>query len=482
MDYEATIGLEVHAQLRCEAKLFCACPTGFGAAPNTHVCPVCLGHPGVLPVVNRRAVELAVRTALAVGATVHPVSVFARKNYFYPDLPKNYQITQYEHPLSEGGRIILWGVDGPREIGVTRIHLEEDAGKSKHPEADGSTSSRIDLNRCGIPLIEIVSRPQIHHPEDAHAYLTTLRQLLVWLDVCDGNMEEGSLRCDANVSLRPLGEERLGTRTELKNLNSFRFVAKALHFEIARQRVILESGKSVEQETLLWDETHNRTRVMRGKEEEHDYRYFPEPDLPPLVLSEGWIESVRRAIPELPEGRRERFCREFGLEEADARVLTSTRSLADYFEKVVGAGVAPKTAASWVITELLGHLNELGLDVAEATIEPVELGALIDTVASGRLSRRQAKEILGEAVETGRDPMTIIADRVVTQISTASVLEGWVEVVLDANPAQVAAYLGGKKTLLHYFTGEVMKISKGTANPTRLATLLRERLEQRRKR
>jgi len=481
MDWEAVIGLEVHAQLKTRTKLFCACPTDFGAAPNTQVCPVCLGHPGVLPVVNARAVEFAVRTGIACGARVHPVSVFARKNYFYPDLPKNYQITQYEHPLCEGGTIPVQVNGSARPIALRRIHLEEDAGKSMHPERAGETRSRIDLNRCGVPLIEIVSEPEIRTPQEAHAFLVRLRQLVVWLDVCDGNMEEGSLRCDANVSVRPRGTGAFGTRTELKNLNSFRFIERSLAYEIARQRGVLESGGEVDAETLLWDPAENRTRTMRGKEEEHDYRYFPEPDLPPLVLTEDWIEQVRAGLPELPGARSARFVRDHGLPESEADLLCGTRELADYFEELLGAQIDARLAANWVLSELSGRLNARGIPVAASPVGPAALGALVREVVDGRLSGRQAKQVLDEAFETGRRPSEIARERGLAQVSDESTLDRWVREVLESNPKQVAEYLAGREGVLRFFAGQVMRISGGQANPSLLHERLRQELGRRRK-
>lgn len=481
MEWEAVIGLEVHAQLLTASKLFCSCPTTYGARPNTQVCPICLGHPGTLPTVNKRAVELAVRAGLAVDAEIYRVSVFARKNYFYPDLPKNYQITQYDHPVCAGGGITINTVSGMRRIGLTRIHLEEDAGKSIHPEHSGESVSKVDLNRCGVPLIEIVSQPDLRTPEEARELLERLRRLLVWIEVCDGNMQEGSLRCDANVSLREKGSEAFGTRTELKNLNSFRFLERALHFEIDRHRALLEAGEEVEQETLLWDEDTNQTRTMRDKEDVHDYRYFPEPDLPPVVVSRDWVDEIRSRLPELPDARKERLCTEFGLSEDVADSVTASSELADYFEQVRRSGVAASLAADWVSTELQARLNEHDLDLSSSPVGPAALGELLREVDQGRLSRRQAKEVLVESFQTGVEPLRIIEDRGLSQESSTSVLSEWIRTAIDKNPKQVSDYLDGHVAVLNFFTGEVMKLSQGKANPNLVASLLRAELERRKK-
>jgi aspartyl-tRNA(Asn)/glutamyl-tRNA(Gln) amidotransferase subunit B len=478
MRWDAVIGLEIHAQLRTHTKLFCGCPTEFRAPPNTQVCPVCLGHPGVLPCVNRRAVELALRIGLALGAKIHPVSAFARKNYFYPDLPKNYQITQYRHPLCEGGSLRISAAGNVREIRIARVHLEEDAGKSRHP--DGTCPrTRIDLNRCGIPLVEIVSEPDIRTPAEAHDFLRLVRRLLMWLDACDGNMEEGSLRCDANVSLRPTGTEGYGVRTELKNLNSMRFLRQSLAFEIDRQVTLLDRGGTVLQETRLWDETAGCTAPMRGKEEVHDYRYFPEPDLPPLHVDKAWIESIRGRLPELPDRCGERLRRDHGLSAEEAEMLTATREAAEYYERVAAAGVEAKMASTWIANELLPRWKTHGSDL-EPPVAPESFAFLIREITSGRLSRRQAREVLDAAVAEREEPERIVRRLGLSQVSDSQRIADWIEEVLREHPDQIASYFAGRSALLHFFVGRVMERSGGKANPSVVDRLLREELEKRR--
>ncbi len=476
MPFEPVIGLEVHAQLKTETKIFCGCSTAFGAPPNTHVCPVCLGMPGVLPVLNRKVVEFALRMALATGCRIAPASRFARKNYFYPDLPKGYQISQYELPIAEHGAVEIV-VDGvSRKIGITRIHMEEDAGKLTHDPH--RPVSRVDFNRTGVPLIEIVSEPDLRSPAEAGAYLRKLRTILRYLEISDGNMEEGSFRCDANISLRPAGQQAFGTRTELKNINSFRFVEKALHYEIERHREILSEGGAVVQETRLWDDAANRTYSMRGKEEAHDYRYFPDPDLLPLTIDAQWIEAVRRSLPELPDARCQRYSDEFGLSAYDAEVLTATRELADYFEGCVAAGAGPKPAANWIMVNLLGRLNAENRTIAESPVSAEALAELLQLVDTGKISGKIAKTVFDEMAASGRPAKTIIAEKGLVQVSDAGTLEPVIAKILAANPAQVDDYRAGKTKVMGFFVGQVMKATRGQANPQVVNDLLRRMLER----
>ncbi|MFN8548971.1 MAG: Asp-tRNA(Asn)/Glu-tRNA(Gln) amidotransferase subunit GatB [Candidatus Eisenbacteria bacterium] len=476
--WESVIGLEVHAQLLTRSKLFCACSTAFGAPPNTQVCPICLGHPGVLPVLNRRAVALAIRMALATGCGVRERSVFARKNYFYPDLPKNYQISQYDRPLAEAGAITIHVEGEAKRVRIHRIHLEEDAGKSKHPERAGETESRIDLNRCGTPLIEIVSEPDLRSAAEAYAYLSTLKQLLEYTGVCDGNMEEGSLRCDANVSIRPRDTEPFGTRTELKNLNSFRFVEKAISYEIARQARVLEAGGTIEQETLLWEPALGRTRTMRGKEDAHDYRYFPDPDLPALLVSSAWIEEERAALPELPEAKRTRLAERYGLPDGDLEVLVNFPAIAGYFESVVAAGCDPRTASNWIVMELLGHLNKRALTIEQSPVPPREMIELVSRLSAGRLSGKLGKMALEESLETGASIAAIIEAHGWEVVSDDSAIQAFIDQVLAAAPEKVEEYRGGKEHMFRWFVGQVMKLSKGQVAPARTEELLRAVLDR----
>jgi len=475
-ELEAVIGLEVHAQLSTSSKMFCACPSSFGAEPNTQVCPVCLGLPGALPVANERAVEFAVMMGLATGCQIARRSVFARKNYFYPDCPKNYQISQYEEPLCRGGHI---EIEGGKRIGIKRIHLEEDAGKLVHDPK--GRCSFVDLNRCGVPLIEIVSEPDIRTPKEASLYMQKLRSILRYLRICDGNMEEGSLRCDVNVSLRLRGETTMGTKTEVKNLNSFKAVEQALAFEIARQRELIESGRPVVQETLLWDAEKGRAEVMRSKEEAHDYRYFPEPDLLVLEVSEELVERARRALPELPDQRRARFVSTYGLPAYDAEVLTSSRDLADYFEALAQELGQPKTASNWVMGEVLRELKERKLEPEEFPVPAADLADLIRLQVQGTINMPTAKEVFREMVASGRKAGDIIKEKGLEQISDEEALAEVVEKVLSAHPAEVEKYLGGKEKLLTFFVGQVMRETRGKADPKRTQALLRASLEARRR-
>ena len=474
MEYEAVIGLEVHAQLLTKSKIFCGCGTTFGAPPNTLTCPVCLGMPGVLPVLNRKVVEFAMKMGLATHSRINPKSVFARKNYFYPDLPKGYQISMFEAPLAERGYVEI-AVDGrARRIGLTRIHMEEDAGKLIHDE--GRPVSYVDFNRTGVPLIEIVSEPDLRSPEEAAAYLKALRDILVYLEICDGNMEEGSFRCDANVSLRPRGQAGLGTRTELKNMNSFRHVARALEYEIRRQKAVLEDGEAVLQETRLWNEAKGMTEPMRGKEESHDYRYFPDPDLTPIVVDQAWIEEIRKSLPELPEARRRRFIESYGLPAYDAEVLTGGRELADYFEACVRAGAEPKSASNWIMSELLRELKGDAGRLEACPVRPEQLAALLRLVKEGRLSGKLAKTVFIRMVQSGQDPEEIVQAEGLEVVSDAGRLSAIIGEVLAESPAQVEEYRGGKEKVLGFFVGQVMKKTKGQADPKAVNQMLREAL------
>ena len=473
MEYEAVIGLEVHARLLTDTKIFCGCANRFGDEPNSNVCPVCLGLPGALPVLNRQAVQMALAVMLATGCEIKNQSIFARKNYFYPDLPKGYQISQYEQPLSENGGLDI-NVNGlTKRIGITRIHMEEDAGKNLHEE--GALFSLVDLNRCGSPLIEIVSEPDLRSPEEGAAYLKVLRRLLVYLGVNDGNLEEGSFRCDANISVRPVGQSQLGTRTELKNLNSFRFVQKALEYEVQRQIETIRGGGSVFQQTLLWDAQRGISVPMRSKEEAHDYRYFPDPDLLPLVVERPWIEEVRGALPELPWEKRTRFIGQYHLSQSDADLLSDTRETADYFE-VVAKRVDPKTAANWLMVELFGRLNAASKDLSESPIAPEDLADLIVFIHDQTISGKMAKKVFSEMFSSGQKPKAIIAKSGLSQIRDSSEIEAIIDRVVAQSPNQVEQYKSGKETVFGYFMGQVMKLSQGKANPQLAREILLKKL------
>ncbi len=489
--YETVIGLEVHAQLKTQSKIFCACSTRFGDPPNQNTCPVCLGLPGTLPVLNRRALELAIRAALALNCTVHERSRFARKNYFYPDLPKGYQISMYELPLATGGwleieldpsTVARGGEPKPnrgasKRIGITRVHLEEDAGKSLHegfPDSDRYTY--VDFNRCGVPLIEIVSEPDIRSPAEAYAYLTTLKQVLEYTDVSDCNMEEGSLRCDANVSVRRRGAEAFGTKTEVKNLNSFRYLQRALEYEIERQIGVLESGGRIVQETRLWNLATGRTEPMRSKEFAHDYRYFPEPDLLPVRVTEAMRERILAEMPELPADRRARFLSEYGLSVYDADVLTDTRARADYFEAVVRAGVAPKAASGWIQTELLRRLNDAGRSIGDSPIPPAALAELIALVENGEITAASGKKVFARMFETGRQARDIVAAEGLAQIGDAAEIERLCSEVIAKHPENVAKYKAGNEGVFKFFVGQVMRATRGQANPQLVNEILRRLL------
>lgn len=474
MQYEPVIGLEIHAQLLTQSKIFCGCSTTFGASPNTHTCPVCLGMPGVLPVLNRNVVEYTIRMALATHCSVSPTSQFARKNYFYPDLPKGYQISQYELPLARAGWVDVLGENGARRIRIHRIHMEEDAGKLIHDEF--KPVSYVDFNRTGVPLIEIVSEPDIRSPEEAAAYLRTLREILRYLEICDGNMEEGSMRCDANVSLRPVGTETLGVKTELKNMNSFRNVQRALEFEIRRQRALLDRGEPVIQETLLWDAGRGVTVSMRGKEEAHDYRYFPDPDLVPIEVDEKWVEEIRASLPELPDAKRERFTRDYGLPEYDAEVLTSSKALAVYFEDVAREYPQPKIISNWIMSELLRQLKRDDRDIEACPVPPASLAELLRLMERGTVSGKIAKTVFEEMYASGKGPDEIVKEKGLVQVTDAGAIEAVIDEVIAENPKEVADYRAGKEKLFGFFVGQVMKKSKGKANPKAANDLLRSKL------
>jgi aspartyl-tRNA(Asn)/glutamyl-tRNA(Gln) amidotransferase subunit B len=476
--YETVIGLEVHCQLLTASKIFCACANRFGDPPNTNVCPVCLGLPGALPVLSRRAVTLALRAALATQCTVQPTSVFARKNYFYPDLPKGYQISQLDHPLATGGHVEITDDSGPRRIRLNRIHMEEDAGKLLHEGfAWSAEKSGIDFNRGGVPLIEIVSEPDLRSSEEAHAYLTELRAILVYAGVSECNMEEGSLRCDANVSVRPRGAAALGTRVEIKNLNSFRNVARAIEHEVARQSALVHSGRPVVQETRLWNADRGETASMRSKEEAMDYRYFPEPDLPPLSVDEAWIAEVRAGLPELPAERRRRFAAEFGLPPYDAGVLTAAREVADYFEAVARESGNPKAASNWIMTEVLRKLKDGAPSTGALPVPAAHLAELVRLVDAGTVSGKTAKDVFETMWTTGEGPRAIVEREGLTQVSDEAALQTAIDEVLAAGAAQVAAYRGGKTTTLGWFVGQVMKRTGGKANPQLVNELLKKALD-----
>jgi aspartyl-tRNA(Asn)/glutamyl-tRNA(Gln) amidotransferase subunit B len=473
MSWETVIGLEVHVQLRTRTKMFCACRTSFGDPPNTNVCPVCLGLPGALPVPNAQAVRLGATAALALGCTIHHTSVFARKNYFYPDLPKGYQISQFDQPLATGGRVTFESPERGRvQAGITRLHLEEDAGKLVHDRFPGKTA--VDLNRAGVPLAEIVSEPDLRSPAEARAYLTTLRQILVYAGASECSMEQGSLRVDANISVRRPGESRLGTKTEVKNLNSFANVERALEAERTRQIALLDGGGRVSQVTLLFNAGSGQVKELRSKEESHDYRYFPDPDLPPLVLDHAWISEQRDALPELPEARRSRLELALGIPTYDARVLTSEAPLADYFEAVVAAGVEPKTAANWVMSDVMTTFNETG----GFPVPAERLAALVGLVRAGTVSHQAAKRVYAEMAQSPDGDPAAVAERLgLVQVSDQSALGTWVDEVLAAHPAEVARYKAGEAKLMGFFVGQVMKRSKGKADPKGVQPVLVEKLK-----
>jgi len=479
MEYEPVIGLEVHAQLLTRSKIFCGCSTTFGEEPNTLTCPVCTGQPGSLPVINRKAVEYAIKLGLATSCRIAPYSLFARKNYFYPDLPKGYQISMYEFPLAENGFIEMLSQGQQRRIKIIRIHMEEDAGKLKHGETPETASwSYVDFNRTGVPLVEIVSGPDIRSPQEAGDYLRKLRSILQYLEISTGNMEEGSFRCDANVSVRPKGQKEFGTRAEVKNMNSFRNVEKALEYEIKRQISLLEDGEEVVQETRLWDANQNITSSMRGKEEAHDYRYFPDPDLVPLRIEEAWIDEIRQTLPELPTEKRERFVREYQIPEYDAEILTSTKAMANYYEECVRRFAEPKTVSNWIMVELLRELKRDEREIDQCPVTPRHLAEMLSMIKEGTISGKIAKDVFEEVYRTGKEPASIVREKGWTQILDTGEIDGAIERALQANPKQLEDYRNGKEKLFGFFVGEVMKATKGKANPKLVNELLRKKLQE----
>jgi aspartyl-tRNA(Asn)/glutamyl-tRNA(Gln) amidotransferase subunit B len=478
--FEAVIGLEVHAQLSTRSKIFCGCSTAFGSAPNSNVCPVCLGMPGSLPVLNKQVVEYAIRLGLATGCSINPRSIFARKNYFYPDLPKGYQISQFEEPICRHGHVDITMEDGTvKRIGITRIHMEEDAGKSIH---DMDKDTLVDVNRCGTPLLEIVSEPDMRSAQEAVQYLTSVWQTVKYLDVCDGNMEEGSFRCDANVSVRKKGETKLGTKTELKNMNSFRNVERAIEYEIKRQIELIAEGGTVVQETLLWNAEKNTAASMRSKEEAHDYRYFPDPDLVPVVVDEQWIAAAKKELPELPAIRRARFVNEYKLPAYDAEVLTQERPLADYFEGAVRVlanrnDEQVKTVSNWVMTDVMRVMNESRIPVQEFPVSPLHLGAMVDLIAGGTISGKIAKEVFAEMVTTKEHPKAVVERKGLVQISDTGAIEAQIDDILAKFPNEIDRFRAGEAKLMGFFVGETMKVMKGKGNPKVINETLRKKLD-----
>jgi len=477
MEYEVVIGLEVHAQLLTETKIFCGCSNKFGESPNQNTCPVCTGQPGSLPVLNKKAVEFAIKAGLATNCEIANKSIFARKNYFYPDLPKNYQISQYELPLCINGKITIEVNGQEKEIGITRIHMEEDAGKLSHEGID-KNSSYVDFNRTGTPLIEIVSEPDIRSPEEAAEYLKQLRNVLMYLEICDGNMEEGSFRCDANISLRPKGVEEFGTKTELKNMNSFRNVQRALEYEIKRQAEILDEGGKIIQETRLWNADKGITESMRTKEEAHDYRYFPDPDLLPLVVEKEWIEQIKKDIPELPFEKKKRFIKEYELSSEDADVLVSSKELADFYEQTVKICKDSAMANSWIKVELLARLNAESKDISDCNLKPEQIAKLILLIKNNTISGKIAKTVFKEMYETLKDPELIVEEKGLKQITDEGAIKKIVEDVVNNNQKQVEQYKSGKTKVFGFFVGQVMKATKGQANPQLVNKLLKELLDK----
>ncbi|HIK59022.1 MAG TPA: Asp-tRNA(Asn)/Glu-tRNA(Gln) amidotransferase subunit GatB [Nitrospinaceae bacterium] len=477
MKYETVIGLEVHVQIKTKTKIFCSCSTEFGTPSNENTCPVCLGMPGVLPVLNKRFLESSMRACLATHCTIEPMNRFARKNYFYPDLPKGYQISQFELPLGTKGYINI-NVNGTKKrIGLTRIHMEEDAGKLIHGINLGSPGkSYVDFNRTGVPLCEVVSEPDMRSAEEARAYLTELKTILEYTEVSDCNMEQGSLRCDANVSIRPFGQKEFGTRAELKNLNSFKFIQKAIEYEVDRQTKILDQGETVKQETRLYDSDRNETLPMRSKEEAHDYRYFPDPDLVPIVINEDWVAELQNTMPELPEQKRERFIKSYGIPEYDVGVLTSSKHLADYFEQCASLFPHPKIISNWLMGDLLRELKKDGKNIADCPVSPSALVDLLKLINSGTISGKIAKVVLEEMYQTQQLPDSIIEKKGLKQITDSSAIEKIVDQIIESNPSQVEEFKGGKEKVIGYLVGQVMQASKGKANPSMVNKLLKEKM------
>lgn len=477
MDYEVVIGLEVHSELKTKSKIFCGCSTQFGSEQNTNVCPVCLGLPGVLPVVNEKVVEFAIKAGLALNCEIAPFSKFDRKNYYYPDLPKNYQTSQYDLPIAQNGYLEIEVNGQTKRIGITRVHMEEDAGKLVHSGSIAtSETSLVDYNRTGVPLVEIVSEPDIRSAEEARAYLEKLKAILQYLDVSDCKMEEGSLRCDANISLRPQGSEAFGTKSEIKNLNSFRAVQRGLEYEAARHEEVLDEGGKIVQETRSWDEAHGVTVSLRSKEQAHDYRYFPEPDLVPIVIEPARIEQIRASLPELPDARKARLMKEYGLSDYDAGVITSSKAVADYYDQLLSHKAEPKTGANWLMGEVSKHLNTANQEIDECPVTPVHLASLIGLIEKGTISNKIAKKVFEEMWASGKDAETIVKEKGLLQISDEGAIVAVVDAVIAANPQSVADFKAGKDRALGFLVGQIMKQTKGRANPELVNKMLRERI------
>jgi aspartyl-tRNA(Asn)/glutamyl-tRNA(Gln) amidotransferase subunit B len=475
--YEVVIGLEVHVQLQTQTKIFCGCSTRFGSEPNTQTCPVCLGLPGALPVLNEKVVEFAIMAGLATNCSIAERSIFARKNYFYPDLPKGYQISQFEEPICIGGWLDIEAETGNKRLGITRIHMEEDAGKLLHGEgAESGRDSYVDLNRACTPLLEVVSEPDMRSADEAIAYLKQLRQIVIYLGVCDGNLEEGSFRCDANISIRPWGQPEYGTRAEIKNINSFRFIKQAIEYEVERQAEVIEDGGKVVQETRLYDAESGTTRSMRGKEEAHDYRYFPDPDLVPIQISRERVEEVRATLPELPIAKQERFVTELGLPARDAGILVAEQEIAHYFDACVAAGAPAKAAANWILGDLSRNLNSEGISINACRVTPALLVGMLQRIDDGTISGKQAKIVFEKMWESGNPADAIIESEGLRQVSDSGAIEGFIATIIAANPAQVADYKNGNEKVFGFFVGQVMKASKGQANPAAVNELLKKKL------